>query len=135
MTFARPIRVAILDDDQSIGSAISRLLRASNIEAKAYVNCVDLFNALASNSPNCLLLDLQMPDMSGLDVMHYFALRGIEIPTIVITAHDAAGTRELCIEAGAKGYLCKPLDGEELLLAIRNVSGADSANSGGTLRP
>ena len=92
------------------------------------MSCVELFNALTSSNPNCLLLDLQMPDMSGLDVMHYFALRGIEIPTIVITAHDAAGTRELCIEAGAKGYLCKPLDGEELLLAIRNVTGG--ANSG-----
>jgi FixJ family two-component response regulator len=122
MISAQTRRVAVLDDDQSIGSAISRLLRTSNIQADSYVTCIELFNAVAQSPPDCLILDLQMPGMNGLDVMHYFANRGIHLPTIIITAHDEAGSRQSCLEAGAKAYLRKPLDAEELFRAIDHAS-------------
>lgn len=124
MTPAQTRRVAVLDDDQSIGSAISRLLRTSNIEADSYVTCIELFNAVAAHPPDCLILDLQMPGMNGLDVMHYLSNRDIHLPTIIITAHDEAGSRQSCLEAGAKAYLRKPLDADELFRAIDYASEA-----------
>ena len=124
MESAQTRRVAVLDDDQSIGSAISRLLRTSNIEAESYVTWIELFNAIAQSPPDCLILDLQMPGMNGLDVMHYLANRGIHLPTIIITAHDEADSRRSCLAAGAKAYLHKPLDAEELFRAIDDAANA-----------
>jgi FixJ family two-component response regulator len=122
MESAKTRRIAVLDDDQSIGLALGRLLRTSNIEATPYVTCIELFNAVAQSTPDCLILDLQMPGMNGLDVMQYFASKGIRLPTIIITAHDEASARQSCLAAGAKAYLRKPLDAEELFRAIELAS-------------
>ena len=120
---ARPMRVAILDDDPSIRSAIGRLLRTSNITVIAYATCIELFDSIASFAPDCLVLDLQMPGMTGMDVMQYLTQRGMNYPTIIITAHDEAGSREMCLGNGAAAYLRKPLDAEELFQAIDGVVG------------
>lgn len=122
----RPLRITILDDDQSVRTAISRLLRTSEISVSLCATGVELFSALAGGKPDCLVLDLQMPGMSGLEVMSYLAEVGISIPTVVITAHDEPGTREMCLAAGASAYLRKPLDADELLCAIGRAMGPRS---------
>src|SRR5271163_2406183 len=113
-----PTRVAILDDDQSVRTAIGRLLKASHMEVDSFATSIELFNAIERKRPSCIVLDLQMPGMNGIDVMHFLTQSGIHIPTIVVTAHDGPRTREYCLGAGAAAYLCKPLDGDELLKAI-----------------
>lgn len=122
----RPLRITILDDDQSVRTAISRLLKTSEIAVSLCATGVELFSALAAGKPDCLVLDLQMPGMSGLEVMSYLAEVGISIPTVVITAHDEPGTREMCLAAGASAYLRKPLDADELLCAIGRAMGPRS---------
>lgn len=112
------MRVAILDDDASIRSAIGRLLRTSNMTVNTYATCMELFDSIAGFAPDCLLLDLQMPGMSGMDVMRYLTQRGMSYPTIIITAHDEVGSREMCLGGGATAYLRKPLDADELFDAI-----------------
>jgi len=114
----RAMRVAILDDDPSIRAAIGRLLRTSNITVTTYATSIELFDSIAGFAPDCLVLDLQMPGMTGVDVMHYLSRRGMRYPTIIITAHDEAGSREMCLSNGATAYLRKPLDADELFQAI-----------------
>jgi FixJ family two-component response regulator len=122
---ARSMRVAILDDDPSIRSAIGRLLRTSNITVSTYATCMELFDSIATFAPDCLVLDLQMPGMTGMDVMQYLSQHGMRYPTIIITAHDEAGSREMCLGSGATAYLRKPLDADALFDAIGNaVDGA-----------
>jgi len=115
---ASPTRVAILDDDQSVRTAIGRVLKTSQIEVEAFATSVELFNAIERRRPDCIVLDLQMPGMNGVDVMRFLAQCGVDIPTIVITAHDEPSTRTNCLDAGAAAYLGKPLDADELLKAI-----------------
>lgn len=71
--------------------------------------------------PECLIVDLQMPEMNGLELQRYLNRAGIRIPTIVITAHRENNMRELCEAAGAETYLLKPLQDTSLLAAIDDV--------------
>ena len=123
----RPLRITILDDDQSVRTAISRLLRTSEISVNLCATGVELFSTLDGERPDCLVLDLQMPGMGGLDVMNYLAEIGVSIPTVIITAHDEPGSRETCLAAGALAYLRKPLDADELLLAIERAAAGSLA--------
>ena len=116
-------RVAILDDDQSVRTAISRLLKTSEMSVDLFATSVELLNSLERGTPDCLVLDLQMPGMNGIDVMNYLSHTGSRVPTIVITAHDGPGSRESCVAAGATAYLRKPLDADELLKAIADAIG------------
>ncbi len=114
----RQTRIAILDDDQSVRTAISRLLKASEMATEPFANCVELFTYLKYGALDCLVLDLQMPGMDGIDVLRNLKQRGESLPVVMITAHDAPGTRENCISAGAAAYVRKPLDVDALLDAI-----------------
>jgi FixJ family two-component response regulator len=116
-----PTRVAILDDDRSVRTAIGRLLKTSHMEVDAFATSIELFNAIERKRPNCIVLDLQMPGMNGIDVMRFLTECGVHIPTIVITAHDGAALRNSCLGAGAAAYLRKPLDADELLKAIEDA--------------
>ena len=119
----RDVHVAILDDEASIREALSRLLTTPGMIARAYATSDELFESVALECPDCLVLDLQMPDMSGLDVLKYLNQRQIRIPTIVITGHDVKNSREACMNAGAVAYLLKPLDVELLVDTIENICG------------
>lgn len=114
----RQTHIAILDDDQSVRTAISRLLKASEMTTESFANCVELFTFLKHGNLDCLVLDLQMPGMDGIDVLRNLKQRGENLPVVMITAHDAPGTRENCMSAGASAYVRKPLDVDALLDAI-----------------
>jgi len=114
----QPMHVAILDDDQSVRTAIGRVLRMSEMTVASCGTSLELFDAMAEKNPDCLVLDLQMPGMNGFDVMKYLGRRGMRVPTIIISAQDEPGFRETCLVAGATAYLRKPLDADELLKTI-----------------
>ena len=114
----RPMHVAILDDDHSVRTAIGRVLRMSEMTVDSCGTSLELFDAMAEKSPDCLVLDLQMPGMNGFDVMKYLNRRGVRVPTVIISAQDEPGFRESCLVAGANAYLRKPLDADELLKTI-----------------
>lgn len=126
---ARPIRVAILDDEPCIRRALSRLLGAADMVVDTYEAANPFFASLALTNPDCLLLDFQMPEMTGLDVLKYLNRQRIRIHTIVITGHDQPGIREACLKAGGIAYLLKPVDPQQLIDMIVNASASQEMNS------
>jgi FixJ family two-component response regulator len=116
------MHVAIIDDDAGVRKALGRLLRVSTFDAATYGSAREFLASLNMRIPQCLLVDLHMPDMTGLELQHYLARAHINIPAIIITAHDEPGTRERCKAAGASGYLVKPIPDVLLISAINDAT-------------
>ena len=114
--------VAVVDDEPSICRALLRLLRAADFRAEAYASATTFLESLANEAPDCLVVDLHMPGLSGFDVLHHLMLTRVGVPAIVITAHDEPETWAQCESLGARRYLCKPFDASVLLAAIREVT-------------
>jgi len=110
--------VAIVDDEEPVRKALKRLLRASGLEADTYASGQDFLQASLVRMPDCVVLDLHMPGMSGLQVLQELRSAKKSLPAVVITAYDEPATREQCLAAGAAAYLRKPLDERLLLNAI-----------------
>ncbi len=110
--------VAIVDDEEGIRKALRRLLRASGLDAESYANGQEFLAAALERRPDCVVLDLHMPGMSGLQVLRKLKSLGQRLSIVIITAHDEPETRDECIDAGACAYLRKPLEDRLLLNAI-----------------
>ena len=110
--------VAIVDDEEPVRKALKRLLRASGLDAESYASGKDFLEASALREPDCVLLDLHMPRMSGLHVLRALQAARRALPVVIITAHDAPETREQCLAAGASAYLRKPFEERELIDTI-----------------
>jgi FixJ family two-component response regulator len=108
--------IAVVDDEEPVRKALKRLLRAAGLEAEGYASGQDFF--ASDRRADCVVLDLHMPAMSGLQVLRRIRQTTKRLPVVVITAHDQPETREECIAAGAAAYLRKPLDDRLLLNAI-----------------
>jgi FixJ family two-component response regulator len=113
-----PPSIAIVDDEEPIRKALRRLLRASGMEAESYASGQEFLDAIAERQPDCLVLDLHMSGMGGLQLLRSLQLVKYKVPTVIITAHDEPETREQCLAAGACAYLRKPLEDRLLLNAI-----------------
>lgn len=113
-----PIRVAIVDDEAPVRKALGRLLVAASFDAKTYGSAREFINSIRGELPECLILDIHMPDFSGLDLQRYLARIGVKIPTVVITAFSDPEIRERCRMAGASAFLTKPLHGPTLIDAV-----------------
>ena len=111
-------RIAVVDDDPSVCKALARLLRASDLDADAYGSAQQFLESLQTSAPDCLVLDLQMPEMNGLALQRELGRAGIRLPIVVITGHDEPGMQARCLAAGAAAYLRKPLEERTLLAAI-----------------
>jgi FixJ family two-component response regulator len=120
-------RIAIVDDDPSVLKALARLLRARSFEAETYASAREFLGALNKGLPECLIVDLQMPDMTGLELQRHLTRSGLHIPTIVITAHNESGARARCESAGASAFLSKPLQDTSLFVAIECATGRGKA--------
>ena len=114
--------IAIVDDDPFVLRALARLLRTRQLRPKTFESGEDFLAALSEERPDCLIVDMQMPEMSGLELQQHLTRRCISIPTIVITAHGDAQARERCVAAGAVAFLTKPLQEKSLLAAIHEAS-------------
>jgi FixJ family two-component response regulator len=116
-----PRSIAIVDDDPSVLKALARLLGTRSFATRTYLSAPQFLAALPEGLPDCLIADLQMPEMTGLELQLNLARRGVQIPTIIITAHDEAGMRERCKSAGAIAYLAKPVSDTSLFAAIESA--------------
>jgi FixJ family two-component response regulator len=111
-------RIAVVDDDPSVCKALTRLLRASDLNADAYGSAQQFLASLQTSVPDCLVLDLQMPEMNGLALQRELGRAGIRLPIVAITGHDEPRMQARCLAAGAAAYLAKPLEEKTLLAAI-----------------
>ncbi|MGH7304565.1 MAG: response regulator transcription factor [Candidatus Rokuibacteriota bacterium] len=125
---SRPL-VAVVDDEESIRKSLRRLFVAADLDAVIYASGQEFLDSLRDHQPDCLVLDLQMPGLTGLEVQRTLAGAGARFPTIIITAHDEPETRARCLAAGVAAYLCKPLHDEMLLDAIADVMGRVAASA------
>ncbi len=116
--------IAVIDDEESVRRAVVRLLHAAGYDARAFASGDDFMKAWPSDTPQCALLDLQMPGLSGADVLRALKRAGAQFPVIIITAHDASGVRDECMREGAAAYLGKPLDEQVLLRAVSAAIGS-----------
>src|SRR5262249_21652036 len=98
--------------------ALARLLSARFFIAKTYQSAVQFLDSLAEGQPDCLIVDLQMPEMTGLGLQQNLNARGLRIPTIIITAHNESGMRERCKSQGAIVNLRNPVPDTTLFPAI-----------------
>lgn len=112
-----------MDDDPSVLKALRRLLRARALDARTFGSGQEFLAALPDGLPECLIVDLQMPEMNGVELQQHLVRNGIRIPTIVITAHGDAGVRDRCKAAGAIAFLLKPLQDTALFAAIDKAIG------------
>lgn len=113
--------IAIVDDDPSVLKALRRLLHSHSFRAKTYGSAQEFLATLPAGRPQCLIVDLQMPHMSGIELQQHLISQDIRIPTIVITAHSDAGIRERCEAAGAVAFLLKPLQDTALFAAVEKA--------------
>ena len=116
------LEVALLDDDPEMRKALRRLLTTRGFHVQEYMCGEDILAAIDSHPLDYLLLDLHMPGMSGFDVLEAIQARQIQLPIIVITAHDEPGTAERVRGLGAAAYLKKPVDREALLSALATAT-------------
>jgi CheY-like chemotaxis protein len=114
--------VAVLDDDESVSKAFVRLLRAAGYAARGFTSGQDLLKHWPVDPPDCLVLDLQMPGLSGAEVHQALKRAGAKFPVIAISAHDAAAMREEAMSHGAVAYLRKPVDAHVLVNAVRSAA-------------
>jgi FixJ family two-component response regulator len=114
--------IAIVDDDPSVLKALARLLGTRSLSARTYRSGRQFLASLAEGLPDCLIIDLQMPEMTGLELQQDLARKDVRIPIIIITAHDETGMRERCKAAGAIAFLSKPLQDTSLFAAIEAAS-------------
>jgi FixJ family two-component response regulator len=111
--------VAILDDDDSMRTALQGLLKAVGLQAQAFASAEEFLKSGQQHQTACLIADIRMPGMSGLELQAQLNAEHCRIPTIFITAHGDAKMRLQALRAGAVEFLSKPFDDEVLLDSVR----------------
>jgi len=115
------VKVLVVEDDDSMREAIERLLDAGGFRCRAYASAVALLARGVDVDAACVISDLRMPAMSGLELLAALRERDFSLPFILVTAHDKPGMREQALSNGATAYLVKPFRGTVLLDAVRNA--------------
>jgi two-component system response regulator FixJ len=110
--------VLVIEDDESVRRAIQRLLNASGISTATYASAEALLAVGPSSSDTCVISDLTLPGLSGLELLTELRKRGCVQPVILITAHDSTNMREEAERCGVAALLPKPFHGVALLAAI-----------------
>jgi FixJ family two-component response regulator len=114
-----PPLIAIVDDDRFVRSALQRLIAAAGFATETHPSGADFLRSVDDHEPDCVVLDLHMPGLDGFEVQARLTQAHAGVPVVVITGHDTQEARERARRAGAAFYLCKPVDQEALLGAIR----------------
>ncbi|MGW8368361.1 MAG: response regulator transcription factor [Gammaproteobacteria bacterium] len=113
--------MAIVDDEESIRRSLLRLFRLTDFDATAYESAQEFLDALPSKRPDCIVLDLKMPGMSGIDLLKRLACVQDAPPVIVVTADSADRARDECLRLGSKYWLQKPVDSKTLIDRVRDL--------------
>ncbi len=108
----------VLDDDESVRRSLSRLLRAAGFRCETFASAKELLGRDDRKSCPCLVLDVRMPGMDGLELQQTLITSGNSIPVVFITAHDDPDTERQAMQSGAVAFLHKPFDDQTLLDAV-----------------
>ncbi len=111
--------IAIVDDDAAIRSALGRALRMENYDVELFEDGVSALRSIQLRAPDAIVLDLQLPDIDGLEICRRIRRSGDSTPILMLTARDAVNDRVAGLDVGADDYLVKPFDLAELLARLR----------------
>jgi FixJ family two-component response regulator len=117
------VSVAIVDDEVPVRTALGRLLRLAHYNVTLFPSGEAFLESLETGTPDCVVLDINMPGMSGLDVQRRLRAVAISIPAIFITCGEDASLAREALDAGAADLLRKPFSNHDLLEAIRGALG------------
>jgi FixJ family two-component response regulator len=113
--------IAIVDDDPSVREGLSRLMRSVGLRTETFASAQELLDRPRTEPPSCLVLDLELPGLSGLDLQKRMAEVELEIPIVFLTGHGDIPASVQAMKAGAVEFLCKPVAEQELLKAIQEA--------------
>lgn len=116
-----PPLIAVVDDNAFVHKAIRRLLRSVGFSVETYSSGAEFLESMRSHEPDCLVLDLHMPDVNGFDVHAHLRRVGATVPVVIMTGHDSPESRSRALQDGANAYICKPFDDDALLRAIASA--------------
>ena len=118
MTDKRYITIFVVDDDESVRRALERLMKSSGFKVETFGSAREFLNTGGTRRTGILVVDVRMPEMTGLELQKQMAASGAEIPVIFISAHEDSRAVEMALAAGAEAFLYKPFDDQDLLAAI-----------------
>lgn len=113
--------ITIVDDDESVREALMSLMRAVGFACEAYACAEDFLRSGRPHRTACLIADVRMPGMTGLELRRHLVASGNPIPTVLITAHHDQDGRARALQAGVICYLTKPFDEDDLLGCIHSA--------------
>jgi FixJ family two-component response regulator len=115
--------ISIVDDDESIRESIKGFVRSLGYQASSFASAEEFLQSDSAGSTSCLIADVQMPGLSGLELQRGLIAQGVQMPTIFITAFPEEETRARAMKAGALGYLSKPFSEDSLLRCLSTALG------------
>jgi len=121
------LKISIVDDDQSVRKALFRLCGSAGFGVETFASGREFLDSLEKQRPDCVILDLHLPGLSGSDVQQQLAQQSPKLPIIMITGRDDPGVGDRLRIAGAAAYLNKPLEERGLLEAVAAATGAGIA--------
>lgn len=113
--------VLVVDDDVSVRKSLSRLIRAAGWNAEMFSSASEFMECMPPPGAACVLLDIQMPGLTGPELHEWMAGKGISLPVVFLTGHGDVPTSVQAMKRGAVDFLLKPVDDEVLLESIRNA--------------
>ena len=119
----RPL-IAVVDDEEPVRKALQRFLRAVGFEVEVFPGGEEFLRTLPHHQPDCAVLDLHMPEVTGFDVQAKLAKAHPRVPVVIITGHDSNEAQNRAVAGGASAYLRKPVDGHVLLDSITSALGS-----------
>ena len=113
--------IAVVDDEEQVRKALRRLLRSAGMEVDTFPSGEDFVDSLRTRLPDCVVVDLHMPGMTGARLLQHITQGRRHMPVIIVTGMDEENVRGRMLAAGAANYLLKPIDEAILLAAIRTA--------------
>jgi FixJ family two-component response regulator len=116
-----PPLISVIDDDESVREALWGLVRSVGFAVSTFASAEEFVNSDQLRNADCLILDVRMPGMSGIELQRHLVAGHSEVPVIFITAHEDEGMRTQALKNGAEAVLIKPFSEEALLNAIHSA--------------
>ena len=116
-----PYLVSIVDDDKAVRDALGNLLESVGLQVEAFASAEEFVNLSSVSHRSCLILDVQLPRMSGLELQQRLSNKSDSVPIIFITAHANEELRNRALQEGAVSFLYKPFSSEDLLSAVHST--------------
>jgi len=113
--------IAVVDDDESVRDAVTNLFRSMGLTARAFASAEEFLGSGTLEHASCLVLDVQMPGMGGLNLQTHLAGLGRDIPIVFVTAYSDEAVRRRALQSGAVCFLTKPVKEGDLLNGLRSA--------------